>query len=76
MHAKSTTSIPLHSFRTVPIRSLTAVALDRDFLFEPVEIYYTSLFLHVVNANAKGLLVKNDTNTTIKIPRNARLGHL
>jgi len=60
----------------VPIHALPALAVNRDFLFEPNELDYVSLFSHVVNAEVKGILVKNDTNSSVVIPRNSRLGHL
>ena len=54
---------------------LTAVA-DRDFLFEPVELEQLSLFAHIVDTKTTGVLVKNDTDRSIILPRNWRLGHL
>jgi len=76
VHTKSTTSIPPHSIMAVSIHALPAFAANRDFLFKPNELDYVSLFSHVVNADVKGILVKNDTNSSVIIPRNSRLGHL
>ena len=75
VHAKATTSIPLRSTSIVPIHSLSTVS-SQDFLFEPIELDHLSLFSHVMNANVKGILVKNSTSRPVSIPQNMRLGHL
>ena len=76
VHAKSTTSISPCLIMAVPIHALPAFAANRDFPFKPNKLDYVSLFSHMVNAEVKGILVKNDTNSSVIIPQNSHLGHL
>ena len=60
----------------VPIYALPTFTVNKDFLFKLNELDYISLFSYVVNANAKGILVKNNTSSLVVIPWNSRLGYL
>ena len=76
IHLKKTTIIPPHSIVPVPIHNLaTELPSDRDFMFEPNEVSF-SLYAHMVNSETKAVLVRNDEDRAIRIPRNLRLGHL
>ena len=58
------------------IHSIATTTTKQDYLFEPLELDYASLFSYVLNANTRSILVKNDFASIIKIPWNTCLGHL
>ena len=76
IHSKSTTTILPNTITTIPIHGLTVAATDHDFIFELAELDYLLLFSHVVNSGVTGILVKNNFNYAVTLPRNARLGYL
>ncbi|KAK3166669.1 hypothetical protein OEA41_009794 [Lepraria neglecta] len=48
------------------------ILIDRDFLFEPEE-YELSLYTHLVDLSLTAVVAKNDSDYSVKIPRNLRL---
>ena len=51
------------------------VIFNYDYIFEPDEINF-SIYAHVVNANIKVILIKNDISVVLKISRNFRFEKL
>ena len=51
------------------------LSFDRDFLFELNDIEF-SLYVHLIDAFTKTILLVNDTNEVIRISRNFRLNKL
>ena len=74
VHIRKTTQVPPHSALAVPIHHLD-IPKDRDYLFEPDDVNF-SLYAHLMDADTSSVLVRNDTEKTVHIPRNFRLGHL
>ena len=74
VHLRKTTMIPPHSILSVPIRCL-GVPKDRDYIFEPDDVNF-SLYAHLVNSETSFIPVRNDTDKSLRIPRNFRLGHI
>ena len=50
--------------------------LDRDFLFKSRENLILSLYTKLINKNTKAILIKNNSNKSIKIQRNIKLDNL
>ena len=70
----------VHITRTIIISSQTEIAVpvhiismpDRDYIFEPDQINF-AIYAHIVNIDIKVILIRNNTYTPVKIPRNFRL---
>lgn len=71
VHAKK---ISPGSEMTIPVHH-TSIPSDRDFLFEPDELNL-SLYAHLVNSETRSIVVRNDSNKAVHIPRNCRLGRI
>jgi hypothetical protein len=72
LHARSFTMISSHFMLVIPIHH-SNLSSNRDFLFEPDDLNI-SLFAHAIDSSITAIMTKNDTDSTIKIPRNDRLG--
>ena len=49
---------------------------DRDYIFEPLQQHNLTLFAHLVDSHISSILVKNETDQTVHIPKRHRLGML
>ena len=76
VHARETLSMPPRSECLIPVAKLQNVPAERDFLFEPVAHASITLHAHLVDAKIHGVLARNDTDQTVKVPRKLRLGTL
>lgn len=47
---------------------------DREFLFEPEKVDKLSAYAHVVDCDMSHIIVRNDSEEQIKLPRNVKLG--
>ena len=73
--ANTTTFIPLKSEALVNIRQIP-LPDSRDFLFQPFPQEYLMLYSHLLNHTSSRILVRNDINRSIQIPRSHRLGYI
>ncbi len=74
IHARKAVDVPLRSKMAVPVHH-TAIPSDRDFFFEPDDTNL-SLYAHIINAETTSILVENESDKTVHIPRNYRLGRV
>ena len=49
---------------------------DRDFIFEPAKQHNLTVYAHMVDSNIAGVIVKNETDHAVQIPKKLRLGTL
>ena len=75
VHITKTTVIPPHSTQPVPIHHFGDMPKDRDYLFEPADVNF-GLYAHLINADTSAVVAHNDSDKSIHIPRNFRLGHV
>ena len=73
--SKARYAIPAHSFMTVPIEHAT-LPDDRDLIFEPDQLDALTLSAHIVDHNMSRVIVRNDTDLPVTLPRRARLGQV
>ena len=78
IEAKSTLTLPPNSVMDVPVSYHGSLPEERDFLFEP-ELSLDlgregGVFAHIVDSLMTFIQAKNATLSSVKIPRNARLG--
>lgn len=66
---------------TLPPRTETFVPVlptglpdDRDFFFQPLTQAYLTLFSHLVDHTTGGVLVRNESQRTVRLPRKQKLG--
>lgn len=71
VHAKKAMIIPPHSQAQLAVHH--ASLPDRDYFFEPEQLDLT-LFAHFVDSSLSAILVRNDSDQHVKVPRNQRLG--
>ena len=71
VHARKITVVPPYTKVILSIH-YTTILNDRDFLFESEELNL-SLYAHLINSNSKHILVRNESNKTVHIPRNCRV---
>lgn len=71
---KESVTIPAQSQVQVRIHHLN-LPEGRDFLFEPGDANF-GLYAHVMGSETAGVLVRNDEDKPIKVPRNFRLGRV
>ena len=50
--------------------------IDRDFIFEPVKQAHLTMFAHIVDHKMSAILVRNESNKPVQIPRKFRLGNV
>lgn len=72
--SKAQYAVPAHSFMTVPIAMDASLPTDRDLVFEPEQLDALTLSAHVVDHNMSCIIVHNETNLPVTLPRRARLG--
>ena len=53
----------------------TAISADKNFLFKSNELNLF-LYVHFINFEIKKIVVRNDSNKIIHVPKNCRLGHI
>lgn len=75
IHIKKITIISLHTTLSVIIHFFSAIFSDRDFIFQPLEMNFSSC-AHTLNAGTKTILVWNDEKLFLCILRNFPLKHL
>ena len=73
VYTKTGTTLPSYSIATITVYYLDLP--DRDFFFEP-EDTKLSIYIGITNSELTSVLVKNDTEYTIRIYRNIRLEDL
>lgn len=74
IYIKKITIISPHIALHVIIHKFSAIFSDRGFVFEPSKMNF-SFYVHTVNAGTKTILICNDENIFLRIPRNFWLGH-
>ena len=72
--SKARHSVPAYTFITVPIEPLHDLPQDRDLIFEPDQLEALTLSAHIVDHNLERVMVHNDTDLPIILPRHLRLG--
>ena len=75
VHAQTTTIVPPHTETMVPTKPL-ALPENRDFLFEPSAQGKLTMYAHLVDYGMSGVLVRNDSNSSVQIPGKTRLGNV
>jgi len=65
--------IPPQAAAVVEVRKIDLP--ERDYFFEPADTNLC-LFAGIINNGMKSVLVKNETDKLVKIPRNMRLGQV
>ena len=73
--AKEALTLALRIDAVVPIATLKALP-ERDFIVEPRAQRDLMMFAHLVDSQMSGVLVKNETDHFVQIPRKLRLGML
>lgn len=73
LHSSAIVVILLQSQALVPTNMLSLL-LDKNFYFELVQQPRLSLFAHLISHNTKSILVQNELNLPVQIPRKLRLG--
>lgn len=73
--AKEALTIVPRTDAVVPIATFKALP-KRDFIFEPRAQRDLTMFAHLVDSQMSGVLVKNETNHFVQIPRKLCLGML
>lgn len=73
--SKARYTIPAHSFITVPIEQVT-LPNDRELIFEPDQLDVLILSAHIVDHNMSRVIVRNDTDLPVTLPRRVRLGQV
>lgn len=73
IHTIKTTIISFHIEFVVSIHNI--ISFNYDYIFKSDEIDF-SIYVHVLNANTKVILIKNDINIVLKISRNFRFEKL
>ena len=71
---KETMTIPPRSQLRARIHHLN-LPEGRDFLFEPADLNF-GLYAHVLGSETKGILLRNDEEKAVRVPRNFRLGRV
>ena len=64
--------VPPHTEMAIPVHNF-CLPESRDFLFEP-EDSELAMYAHLIESPTSSVLIRNDRNLPIKIPRNYRLG--
>ena len=75
VHAKSATDIHPRTEMMLPTKSIP-LPPDRDFLFEPECHASLTMYCHLIDAGNVGIMVRNDTDSPIQIPRKFKLGNV
>ena len=75
IHARKALTIAPRADVMVPIDTPKALPA-RDFIFEPVTQRDLTMYAHLVDSNIAGVLVKNETDHVVQIPKRLRLGML
>ena len=75
VHVEKSSIIPPRSEIMVPTRPLK-LPEDRDFLFEPSVQGNLTMYSHLVDYKMSGVLVRNDSDSPVQVPRTARLGNV
>ena len=75
--AKEPTIVPPRSEMILPTKPIDLPS-DRDFLFEPMKQVQTrmTMFAHIVDHKMSGILVRNESNVPVQVPRKLRLGNI
>ena len=72
VHIRKTTVVPPRSEIAVPIHH-AVLPTTRDFLFEPADDVNFTLYAHLVDTSTSAVIIRNDRDQPIQIPRNFRL---
>ena len=75
VYAQHSTVIPPHSEQVLSI-SKTSLPENKDYFFEPSQQERLTLFTHLVDSHVAGVLVRNDSDNAINVPRRLRLGSI
>ena len=75
VHAKTASIIPPHGELMIPTSPLK-LPEDRDFLFEPSVQGNLTMYAHLVDHGMSSILVRNDSNSPVQIPKKTRLGNV
>ena len=75
IHSQTLLIIEPHSKKLIPINT-PIVPNNRDFIFEPKAQSSLSMYAHLVDSTITSVLVANNTDYPVKIPRKSRLGTL
>lgn len=75
VQARNSLTVAPRSDMLVPVSTPQNLP-QRDFLFEPKKQKNLTTFAHIVDSQISGILVKNESDFAVKIPRKLRLGVL
>ena len=75
IHARKALTVAPRAEIMVPIGTPAGLP-ERDYIFEPVAQRNLTLYAHLVDSNIAGVLVKNETDHVVQIPKKLRLGML
>ena len=83
MHRTKARMTSMHTIKSVIVSSQTKLAVsihnisvsNCDYIFELDDMNF-AIYAHVVDANIKVILIRNDFNSIVKISRNFRLENL
>ena len=73
IYARKAVDVSPHSQVLISVHFTESLPDSRDFLFEPEEESYLSLYAHLVDSSLSAVLTRNNSNLAIKIPRNHRM---
>ena len=75
IHARKALAIAPRADALVPI--ITPQGLpDRDFIFEPTQQRDLTMYAHLIDSHVAEVLVKNETDHVVQVPKKLRLGML
>ena len=76
VHLRKSVVVPARTEMTVDVHN-ACLPKSRDFLFESSDdVTELAMYAHLVDVSTSSILVRNDKNYSVKIPRNARLGKI
>ena len=75
IHAKKALIVAPRANIMVPVATPETLP-ERDFIFEPLPQRNLTLYAHLVDSHIAGILVKNETDQAVQIPKRLRLGML
>ena len=74
VHLRKTIVISSRAELSVKIHHL--IVLNKEYLFESEEILNLTAYAHLVDASIKAVLLRNESDIPVQVPRNYRLGRI
>ena len=75
VYVSESTFVPPRTEMMLPTKPIN-LPPDRDFIFEPVRQANLSMFAHIVDHNMSAILVRNESNKVVQLPRKLRIGNV